>query len=204
MRAIIFLVLALPGCAATPQGQDHVLSDEMHLTESGKKRSVNDLKSDYLKQTGQNLVVIGALDCGWDGDCYYNKYAEAYDSGMSRFKEKQRRQQQLERDKCNASPECSRSVETAEYQNSLRNAYSYTLGSHPYQQGEYDMAVRSMCDKADTAQKNGMRLNLLINQLRDIPGLSPMDREQMISVASDCWNLSRLGSDWKESLRSSY
>lgn len=195
------LVILLSGCAATPQGQENVLAKEVHKSASGKKWTVIQLREDYLRKTGKELKAANTLECGWDGTCFYNRWAAAYDAGLGQFAKENLKKEQEAKAKCISSHECSRNLEISKYSSQLNNSYRLAVYSHPYQQGDYDMAVRTMCEKAYDAQVKSMKLDVLLNNLRDIPGIAPSDREQIVSVADACWNLSRLDYDWKKSLR---
>ncbi|NNS07344.1 hypothetical protein [Erwinia sp. JH02] len=203
--ASVFIILT-SGCASlpTPQQQQRAFDNEEHKTRYGEKWTVKKLKEHYKEETGEILVVPDAIACGWDGSCYYNAWAHKHDQGIDYFESKKREQEKAAEEKCLTEPDCKRNLEVSNYNYSLKNSYIVTVGSHPYQQAEYDMVVRDMCEKSALSQKKGVGLESLINNIQDLPGISPQDRSLIASVAESCWNLSRLGSDWKEPLRKIY
>lgn len=195
------IVFILSACSATPQSQERTLSNEVHKTPSGEKWTVNQLRDDYLKKTGKELKSDNAIDCGWNGSCFYNKWASSYDAGIKQYQEENRKNKEQENYKCKSSPDCVKSLEVEKYSSLLKNTYLMALYDHPYEQSDYDLVIRTMCEKSTLAQNNKMPLTDLLSNLRDIPGIAPRDRGQILTVAEACWNLSRLGSDWREPLR---
>lgn len=117
-KKICFLIasFALSGCAATVSDQARTFDYQAFRTQSGYN-SVSRMKDDYLAKTGHLLVAPDTLSCGWDGDCYYNVWANAYTKGINDFYEKNKRKEMnkiraeqeridAENAACNASPQC--------------------------------------------------------------------------------------------------
>lgn len=200
---LAFLVISiLSGCTTTNFDQ-HSYDNKKFNTSNGQSFSVSDLKMMHLQETGVPLATPETLSCGRDALCYYNRWSSAYDKSPDREKIKtaQADRAKEKEQECMNSPTCLRERDIAKYRDKLRMNYQYILAMNPYLQDDYDYAVRNMCEKSANAQSSGMPKETLLNNMRDVAGVSPRSRELIINVADACWNLSNLGSNWKEALR---
>ena len=204
-RICLFLAaILLSGCTATVGDQSRMFDDQGFHTQSGTIKTVSELKNDYLVTTGHLLNAEDTLSCGWDGDCYYNKWANAYDKGMSAFyernkleQERQAREEQARVDAenaaCNASPQCVKEKKVAEYSNQLNYQYRLTMALYPYSQADFDMAIRTLCRNAGAAQRNGVPLETVQKNIRLVEGMDPQTRASSVIIATACWRLSQVG-----------
>ncbi|CAD5710541.1 hypothetical protein Q2838_000315 [Escherichia coli] len=201
---LILSASLLYGCSITPpttQQQQSEFGDKEYVAKSGESWTVNRLKNDYLKKTGMILVAPDTTQCGWDGECYYNVWANAYDSGINAFNNKKRAEKKLAEEKCLADKECRRKKELSSSMNSLSTAYTVLLSVNHYAQAEYDAAVRAICEQTSLNQKKGIPKDALVNRMKDWPGIAPMDREYFTEVVQSCWDISRLSGDWRKAIR---
>jgi len=195
------MIMVLSGCAATRQDQQQMFDNKPQITSSGKYWTVNQLKDDYLSKTGNALVVNDTLDCGWDDNCYYNKWSKAHDEGINKLVSDRIAKEKSESSKCDADEDCKRNKDLKMDLINLGGIYRNIISTHIYFQSDYDAAVRGMCEKVTEAQKNGVSREKVITDLQDLPGIAPEDRVQIISVAKYCWGISKNKGNWKEALR---
>ncbi len=196
----MILALLLTGCARTPPTsvqQSNAFDNAKYKSDSGKTWTVSQLKADYLSQTGNTLTSPEALSCQWDDFCYYNAFAKAHDDGIQAFNNikvaKDKAEREKEAEACSASPECKRKSEISRYSQILNRTYAMVLAENPYQQDEFDGAVRVMCRKAGESQRAGVSEKKLLQNVDMIEGIAPHTRYQIRQVAEACWNLSYNG-----------
>lgn len=197
---MLILALLATGCARTPptvEQQSRAFDNSSYKSDSGKAWTVMELKSDYKNTTGSNLIVPEALSCQWNDLCYYNAYAKAHDDGIKAFNsaiaEKAKVEQEKEEESCDASPDCKRKSNISRYSQILNRTYAIVLSENPYQQDEFDGAVRVMCRKAAESQQAGISEKKLLQNVDMIEGIAPHTRYQIKQVAQACWNLSYNG-----------
>lgn len=187
------LVFLISGCAATPDGQRRAFDNEVHVVNSGEKWTVNSLKQDYKNKTGNDLVVTGTLECGWDSDCYYNKWSDAHDIGISELDQKNAMEAIKKEKQCRADVKCMKNREIDSAINNLNYSYRVVMAQNPYFQSDFDAAVRQVCRKAGVAQRNGVSQDEMNRNLDSVEGIAPQDRIMIKRVASSCWTLSNNG-----------
>jgi hypothetical protein len=160
---------------------------------------------DYKNQTGTDIPPVNTLSCGWDGDCYFSKWSEAYSAGLEKVREKERIKQEKANKKCIENPECYRRQLIAEESTNLNNVYIFALASNQYQQSDYDALVRKVCRFSGQEQRRGMNFDNFLNRIKLAEGFSPADRDITTRVAVACWKLSSSGvSDGTTQLHSLY
>ncbi|WP_371343873.1 hypothetical protein [Klebsiella quasipneumoniae] len=196
----VAFVMALVGCAATPPTAMQQSSSFDGLTfrsDAGELWTVARLKDDYRKTTGTVLVAPEALSCEWNSSCYYNKFAHAYDKGMKLYQEEASKKLKAEKEKqdeeCRANSECAKEMKVTAAASQLNNVYYTLMAQNPYQQAEYDLAVRRMCRSAGEAQRNGISREQLQKNIDLVEGIAPATRYQIKQVGDACWLLSRYG-----------
>jgi len=213
-RKIILVVLSIlmvSGCAEKQTYDNAIYNDyEKFSTYGNQWLSVSDLKKMHFEETGSPVPKPDYRECKSDSQCYYNKWAESYDSSPARIKKKadaaakEKSAREAKESLCLRTPSCLRERNVSKYQQQLRQSYRYALSMNPYMQDNYDFAVRNMCEKSAEAQVNGLTEESLLERVKDVAGVSPQSRRLIIDVARACWNLSNLGSDWKKALREEY
>ncbi|MBL3522883.1 hypothetical protein IM876_09425 [Serratia plymuthica] len=215
MRKIFIGLLALTvsGCSISPETvrsyqENNKFDSIKHKTESGNKLSVGDLRERYFRETGMKLPDQVTLSCSLDDACYYNIYAQAYDSLLQDYERKQQtkqylqaKEQKIKNEQCDADIECSRKRKVSQLGGQLRQLYTYVVNTNPYLRSEFDMAFRTVCDNAANLQVAGVPRESVLNDIRDKPGIDPDTREQIVNAASICWEISHNGGNWKEALR---
>lgn len=207
MKRIFFplaIVCFLNGCVLSPtiNQQQNEFGDKPYRAENGKTLTVNGLRDDYKKQTGMNLIGPDTRSCGWNETCYQNAWAAAYDEDLGAFNYKKRlEEKRLEESKCSANPDCKRDKDLSSSMSNLSANYTALVYTNQYQQAEYDYIAREICSNSERAQKKGVMKSDLVNKIRDLPGVAPMERVYITRIASECWNISSLGGDWKKALR---
>lgn len=204
----IFLLIAiltfLYGCSISPPTslqQQKAFDNEKHKTRYGETWTVNTLKEDYRAKTGMILVAPDAKSCGWDGSCYYNAWSSAHDNGISVFNAKKLEEKKIVDAKCLADKECKRSKDLLEARKGLSWGYTMLLGINPYSQAESDYLVRNICEKVTVSQKEGVGRAVLINKMRDFPGIAPRERGILTEIVGSCWDISKLSGDWRAAIR---
>ena len=159
--------------------------------------TVNTLKFEYRRITGNDLIIPGALSCNRNEVCYYNMYASAYDAAVAESEKKKIDAEMKARAEkeaaCDADVKCKREKEVESSARDLNQTYMMVLAQNPYQQDGADGAVRIMCRKAGEAQRNGMSLKELSQRLDLTEGIAPQTRYYIKNVAKACWNLSANG-----------
>ncbi|GEM_PF-3095095 len=204
VQLILLASLLLSACSATTRDQQNLFDDKTFTSTTGKEWTVNKLRSDFFERTGKPLTGVVTSQCGWDGDCYYNKWASAYDDGINKYLSESNRKADEAAARCDSDPRCVEARELKKEMTNLANQYRFIMHSHPYEQADYDAAIRLLCEKSSAAHKAGISKKGLLDGLRDAPGVSPGDREQFLAVASSCWTIVDLNGEWKESLRGIY
>ena len=212
MKRLIFTLvfpLLLTGCAATPQDQKNLYDNVPMRSDSGETWTVSSLKKDFMDRTGKELVAPGALDCQWNQECYYNAYAKAHDDGLKPYIEAQEKEQRREIAQetaaCNASPDCRREKAISNASDSLNQQYQMVLAMNPYDQGDFDGAIRKVCRVAGESQRQGVSLDTMRENMRLAEGIDPQTRYAAIQVATACWILSENGvSDGTTKIRLPY
>lgn len=101
-------------------------------------------------------MVTDTLSCGWDGDCYYNKYAAAYDQGIRDLDKKNEAEASKKEQQCQADEKCMKEREVDSAINSLNYSYRVVMAMNPYSQSDLDAVVRQVCRRAGEAQRNGI------------------------------------------------
>lgn len=208
----IFFLASISGCSTLEKTSgvnqqrqyDENYSPAKTFSQSGlvkeRYKSVYQLKSDFLKETGSNLDADTAL-CHGDNDCYHRAYLSSFERGIQQYHtDLKERKLKDERD-CAANAQCSLSKKIEDNKLALVSGYQYVLANSLYDQGGADYAVRTICKNATSAQKSGIEKESFVNALRDEPGASPQGRTIAVKIASACWNLSSLGYNWNEALR---
>lgn len=198
---VMFVSILLSACAATQKDQQTLFDSKVFKSTDGHKWTVNNLKSDYLKKTGSRLIVSDTTSCGWDENCYYNKWASAHDEGINKYLSSKKNDYDMQLAKCLSEPECKRKNSLSKENSNLANLYSMVMATHPYYQSDYDLAIRTVCEKATASQKSGISRKDLEMKVQDVPGIGPQDRVQIVNIAVTCWNISSLNGNWKEALR---
>ncbi|MFP1862251.1 hypothetical protein [Lonsdalea quercina] len=190
---LLALVFLLTSCTASPDDQRRVFDNENHVAVSGQKWTVKSLKQDYKNKTGDELIVTDALACGWDGDCYYNKYASAYDKGINNLNKKIEIEALKKEQQCQADVNCMKEREIYSAIESLNYSYRVVMAQNPYFQSDLDASLRQVCRRAGEAQRNWLSLNQVKKNLDLVEGIAPNDRIMIKRVASSCWVLSKNG-----------
>ncbi|WP_414454310.1 hypothetical protein [Enterobacter roggenkampii] len=206
------LITAISGCSTSvktngeksQQQYDENYSPAKTFSSSGKVKerykSVHQLKSDFLKETGSNLDADTAL-CHGDNACYHRAYLSSFERGIQQYQSDLKERKLKDERDCAANKQCSLSRKIEDNKRILVSGYQYVLADSPYDQGGADYAVRTICKNATSAQKSGIGKDTYVNALRDEPGASPRGRAIAVKIASACWNLSSLGYNWNEALR---
>lgn len=198
MKALLPLaILALSGCAITAGEQSAMFDTEVHKSDSGQIWTVDMLKKDYMDKIGKPLIAQDTLSCGRNSLCYYNKWAMAHDDGLKDFNANKARMEQDARAakeaQCQASPECVKKKEIQEDTQIINQLYGITLARHPYDQADFDGAIRRLCRVSGQAQRNGKPLAELQRGISLAEGIDPETRRSSVAVASACWRLSKNG-----------
>lgn len=206
MKKILFFIISLPflyGCTFSPtaQQQQRGLGDEEYKEKNGKVWTVNKIREDYTKKTGMILIAPDTKSCGWNSTCYQNAWAEAYDKGIYEFNAKKEADAKIAESQCQSDPDCIRKKNLALAMKELSWNYTMLLGTNQYAQADYDYIIRNVCDSAASAQRNGSRKEVVVNKMKDLPGISPRDRSYLSGAVKSCWEISSLSGDWKEALR---
>lgn len=212
--SIISLVFFLSGCALSPSEaisyqKEHNFDKQKFKTNAGGSQSVDDLREIYKNVTGLNLPEQNTSECLDDNICFYNKYANAFDSLMDQRREKERKENEAfaakKEAECQSSKECmnKREVDAASY--TLNSIYYSLMAQYPYQQADSDAGVRHMCRVAGAAQRNGVSLDFMKQHINLTEGIGPEMRHQIIQVAEACWKMSKYGvPDGTTQIRSMY
>lgn len=207
---IVAIAIMIAGCSMSPEKIKQYQSNKNFettkiKTSSGKLLSVKDLREMYKKETGLILPQQETISCSLNASCYYDKYANAYEDLISDYRgreyAKKYEQEKREKERCEADKECSR-VKRLSYLNAhLKQIYFYLINSNPYMKSDFDMAFRNLCENAANEEKAGVSSELVINRIKDKPGIDPDTRMQAVDAASTCWEISNKGGNWKEALR---
>lgn len=196
------LVFLLSSCALSPTEaiqyqKEHGFDKQKFKTNSGGTQSVDDLREIYKNVTGLKLPEQNTSECLKDNVCYYNKYANVFDSMMDKKREKERKENEAfaaqKEAECQASKECmaKREIDAASY--TLNNVYYSLMARYPYQQADSDAGVRRMCRAAGEAERSGVSLELMKKNISLTEGIGPEMRYQIIQVAEACWTMSKYG-----------
>lgn len=202
--AVLIFTSLISGCTSISS------YDEKHFDTGGRKipDTVNGLKSDFYKKTGNQLVFDESL---YDGpgslisQRRYDAFVEHYTAGIKEHEQrlieenarKDKAQKEAEQnkryDECTKDKDClnDRNITIASRQ--LNNIYYTLMAQNPYQQAEYDLAVRRMCRSAGEAQRNGVSQEQLQKNIDLVEGIAPATRYQIKQVGDACWLLSRYG-----------
>lgn len=206
MKKAFFFIVFLPflyGCSTPPTANEQieVLGVKEINTKGAGTYTVKKLQEDYKKETGMILVAPEALYCRWDAYCYYKAWYSVYEKGISDFKSKKIAEEKLAESKCMADPECKRQKDILDARKGLSWGYSMLLGINPYHQADADYMVRSVCEKTTSAQKEGVSRDVLVNRMRDLPGIAPRERGILKDIVKSCWDISSLSGDWRAAIR---
>ncbi|THD45416.1 hypothetical protein ERD95_17385 [Enterobacteriaceae bacterium ML5] len=197
--------LMLIGCSSF----QHSWNDSQFQTKEHGLQSVSSLQSLYLQRFGDPMPAPERSSKCITSLCWFNSHAEVFaEAEYAQMKKNEELEnarkiskEEDENRRCKESPDCLKNREINNYQSKLRQNYQYVLATNPYLQDDYDYAVRNMCEKSAEAESSGISKDTLLNNMRDVAGVSPRSRVLIINVADACWNLSKLGSNWKEALR---
>lgn len=181
---LVVLLITLSGCAANPERQSRAFDNEVHVSDSGKKLTVNALRKDYKSKTGNELIAKDTLSCDWDGECYYNRWVSAYNEGIREIEQEMKRDAIEHEQRCRADVTCMRDREVESATNDLNFSYRVVMAQNPYFQSDLDASVRQLCRRSGNAERSGISLEQIRNNLDLIEGIAPNDRILMKKVAS--------------------
>lgn len=211
-RIIIAISLVLAGCSATQEQQSNrfdsrnidTKGERILLPEKGglvsrvpDNLTVRNLKSNYKEITGEELLVGDTLECGWDENCYKQKYLNFYNDKIGKIQSERVKQLEKkmdeERAKCEADAECRKQKYISSAVSTINMQYRMLIATNPYNQAEADAVFRRVCRGAGEAQRSGVSEEKLIENINLIEGIPPQVRQSIVITARSCWTLSKYG-----------
>ncbi|WP_426785884.1 hypothetical protein ACP3TB_21825 (plasmid) [Rahnella variigena] len=148
--------------------------------------TVDGLKSQFKNVTGNELPVPArALSCS-DPDCYYALWSESYTKNMRIYRENQESENRAKAEQCDSNPQCRRKAEFERYLSGAKSSYQEAiLTATPVYSGRADRMARALCNKAISAQSNGVDISNWVRSVSDaglLDGNNPYG-----SIAISCW-----------------
>lgn len=148
--------------------------------------------------------IPGSIYCTANNiDSYISDFK--FQQEEKRLSEERQRKEQAKIAACNARPDCRREKAISNASDSLNQQYQMVLAMNPYDQGDFDGAIRKVCRVAGESQRQGVSLDTMRENMRLAEGIDPQTRYAAILVATACWILSENGvSDGTTKIRLPY
>lgn len=148
--------------------------------------TVDGIKSQFKNVTGNDLPAPArALSCS-DLNCYYILWSESYTTNMRIYRDNQEKEKQKKAEQCNSNPQCRRKEDFYRYLSNAKSSYHEAiLTATPVYSSRADHMARALCNKAISAQSNGLDISDWARSVSDaglLDGNNPYG-----SIAISCW-----------------